>query len=1016
MTQKSQSHHFLGYLLISFLAAIPAEAQPPVIMKLSSIHLSTIRVNPNLIPNGDFNEIGRDGGPMKWDWDHRNTDAKFRLLDTRIQTGCRTLVVTNHTPFGADVYGSFWMDQPILLKPSTAYTLSCWVSMKEPTLASIGGGDNSQLRTELPNTDGNWQRISMTFTPNPTETTFTLRLNTDGPTDGLMVRDLKLEESSLGDSAIPDGLVSHPIIWLFPPSQLNSDLPWTLHADVYAPQSLRKVMVETTLYWKNKTSKFMQKIRLPAGLSQLDVIGSGPGVADAKPTWNIFLRNSAGQFLSSSSDMIPLYSTARIRSQLLAIQEKVPHLLNLLAAIRKKGIDASYPAVYVTILQNLTPYALEILDHQQLKRSDDMLNQLEPMAARTERQLQSMLSGHLKFPPVPHYVTSPVSIVGPEFIADTRIPGQKKRIRRPVIFTGWGAFDQVRTDIEKLPGYGANIVQVELGPGAVFPSEDVRSDSAIQDFKNLCQRAARSGVAVNLLISPHYMPDWVLQKYPDLRVQSQGFLQYSLYAPEGRMILKQFLQYLIPQIMHEPALQSICLSNEPQNLEAPGDTYAQKDWYQWLHMQYGTISQLNTKWGSSYSSFKAVQLPNPINPPPPSPLWYEYVLFNQEFFAGWHKFLADTIHKIAPNIPVHAKAMTWTMVDPNGVQDGVNAELFGDFSQINGNDSGDDYNFGSGEWADAWHRNNLAYDLQHSVLDAPIFNSENHLMPDHGTYSEPPEHLRCALWQEAIHGQGATTIWTWEKTFDPKADFWGLEMERPDCVAAIGHTGLDLMRLAPQVGAFQNLKPQVQFLFTTSARVYDGDDFIDCLKTADIAMSFTGLKLGFITARDLASGRMPVAPILIVPDIQHLPASALKELERYRGFVILIGGKNVLGYNEYEKQQSHPLYTRVHFAPTKTSAQELWRELAPLLHAKAPTPIVQVLGDDNQPVWGVEWLCASYHGRRMADLANHLKRSVKVQLMSNEKAFRGKNLINEHPVNRWITLKPMQTALIISSH
>ena len=69
------------------------------------------------------------------------------------------------------------------------------------------------------------------------------------------------------------------------------------------------------------------------------------------------------------------------------------------------------------------------------------------------------------------------------------------------------------------------------------------------------------------------------------------------------------------------------------------------------------------------------------------------------------------------------------------------------------------------------------------MKDAPVFNSENHVIFDREMRYIPPEHVRAALWQEAIHGQSATTIWVWEREkSNPRGDFAGAAAE---CSAAL---------------------------------------------------------------------------------------------------------------------------------------------------------------------------------------------------------------------------------------
>ncbi|MGA2662059.1 MAG: beta-galactosidase, partial [Verrucomicrobiota bacterium] len=363
------------------------------------------------------------------------------------------------------------------------------------------------------------------------------------------------------------------------------------------------------------------------------------------------------------------------------------------------------------------------------------------------------------------------------FMAPARLPGGAP-MERPVFLTGYGHFSQVVSDMEKWPDYGVNIIQIELGPSRVFPNEGRTDEAPVRELSRMLDRAQKSGVAVCLLISPHYLPGWALEKWPQLRQRREGFLRYCLHAPEGRELLRRFILTALAPIKDHPALHSICLSNEPVNEEEPCEP-ARQQWRTWLEKRHGSITALNSLCGANFTAFAEVPLPNPFGPRPALALWMDYIRFNQEFFADWHRMLADAVHEVAPGLPVHAKAMTWTMINDGDVKYGVDATLFAKFSNINGNDSVNFFDFGDGEFARGWQLNAMGHDLQRSVLDAPVFNTENHLIEDRDTRYVPAAHVRAALWQAAVHGQSATAIWVWERTFDPKSDFAGSIMHRP---------------------------------------------------------------------------------------------------------------------------------------------------------------------------------------------------------------------------------------------
>ena len=334
---------------------------------------------------------------------------------------------------------------------------------------------------------------------------------------------------------------------------------------------------------------------------------------------------------------------------------------------------------------------------------------------------------------------------------------------------------------------------------------------------------------------------------------------------KGRAIVKRFVDCILPKIKDKPALLSICLSNEPINVQEP-DEFSIKAWHEWLAKRHGDIATLNARWGSNYAKFDDVPQPNPIGispEPRPGPAWSDFCRWNAvNISAEFHKIFADYVHAVAPEIPVHVKSTTWHLYRGEDAQNGDDATLLDNVTDINGNDSvnlwgfkqreGDLIERGTKEFAQGWRENALGYELQRSVHDAPVFNSENHLIFDREARYVDPAHIRAGLWMGAIHGQSATTLWVWERELaNPRSDNSGSIMERASCSEAVGIVDLDLNRAAREITAIQKAPADVLILQNNSSAVWDRHRYDDCFIKLFTALSFTGLKIGFITERQL---------------------------------------------------------------------------------------------------------------------------------------------------------------------
>ena len=972
--------------------ALGGSCAPSTALTLTGLTVSPEAAGANLLDNAGFEDTVGGGPPAGWTWDKRNTTANLTVDQTFFHRGRRSLRLTNATPEGANVYGLLTGTEPIHLQAGLPYTLSAYVRSASPGDVWIGGGSDWQFRLRLPDplSLDHWRRIQMTFVPGPADADFILHVGTDSPTPGVWIDDLKLER---GETATPDPPSGETTL-LDPATSsggdmvVQSDGPWNVAFDFATPRPLTGARIRATIQGApgsgSRPMLLDQPLAVGAGTWRLTVQGAA-SAADALPKVISVRVYEGPREVAQTEASVRFLSPMQAKRRLAALRQRLPILRGLLQSVRAKGQDTAYPLVTVTILENFVGYVEEDLHSPEIPRAFQQLDEMEAMAGRVERELRAALAGR-RLPDVPRWTgTKRPRIVGPSFLAPVVFSAHPAMpVERPVFFVGYGHFGQVRKDIEKFPGYGANVIQIEIGPSDVFPKEGVVSDAAVRQTRTVLDRAAKAGVAVNLLISPHYVPDWMLSKYPELRKTREGFLQYCLHAPEGQAFLKRYLAAILPPLRDSPALHSICLSNEPINAEEP-DSFAAEDWHAWLQMRHGDIATLNGRWGTHYARLEDIPLPNPLHGgspdvPRPSPLWYEFVRFNQEFFAGWHQMLADAVHAAAPGLPVHAKAMTWTFLNDQAARFGVDAQLFGAMSDVNGNDSGETYSYGHGDFAQDFVPSEEAYDLQRSVRDAPVFNSENHVINDRETRPVPPEHLRALLWQGALHGQSATTLWVWERTTDPKSDFYGNVMHHPAAVEAVGRVCHDLNRLAPQVTAFQRLPPQVVLLQSVTAGVWDGAAYTDCLHKLYTALSFTGLPLGFVTERQLEAGQLPRAPLLLVPNVTHLSDAAYAALRRYPGRVVLVGA-GCLASDEYGRpRQELAAGLRIPFQYGSTSWQDLWQAMPAALSSAHVQPIVWVRDGVGKPLPGIEWRCARVPEGVLVSLCNYCQTPASLTL------------------------------------
>ncbi|MGN0853058.1 MAG: beta-galactosidase [Kiritimatiellia bacterium] len=664
----------------------------------------------------------------------------------------------------------------------------------------------------------------------------------------------------------------------------------------------------------------------------------------------------------------------------------------LVPQLEARGVGAKSRAT-LSVMDCFFPWILEDVARGFTNRAVREARELAWIGERGASRAREILSGRTADFPVPHYKTSRIDISHAQMIADRQWPDGRVD-RGPVMLTGFGHFGTVRRNLHQLPPIGNHILQMEIGPRSILPDEHTVDTNAFRPFFEAAARGAKENVAITLLLSPHYFPAWAERKWPHLKTCGGGFLTYCVYAPEARAVVEKALRAAIPLIRGNPALHSVCLSNEPETHVYAGCPVLRARWPQWLAARYGTVQALNRKLGTSYAAFSEVAMPAGFRKNARSPVLAEFVRFNQAQFAAWHKWMADIIHELAPELPVHSKIMiNPCLYDSNATFYSVDPAQFGALSQYNGNDSYDTFRSltrGWG-WSHDWTLMEAGYDYQRSTADLPVFNSENHIQPDRSKDYLPGAHTYAVLWQNAIHGQSATTLWCWERAYDSgQSVFNGLILERPESLEAWAHGALDLSRLADALAPIQNLPPEILVFWSPSA-ILEGRSGHEAFHRCYRAATFLGHGLGFATDSALeelgrtGARRRPLdaARVILLPDVQRIPAEIQAGLDRFKaagGIVLPVRTEN----------------ERALFVQLADRMADWQLTDAPLVRR------------DGRPVYGVE--TRGYRradGRSVLSLCNHLRQPVDVQL---EKP--GVDLISGAAVARTVTVEPLKPMLI----
>jgi len=911
--------------------------------------------------NPGFEELSGDGhGFAGWGFSVSSSAKVSATVSRDVKHSGQTAVLLHdESPIAPHVYGRFLQRVPV--QPSTPYRLSCWVKGK-----GVRPGNHwtdwKCYTARIPSGDFDWQLIELQFVTKPDQTALELGLNVVNVTDELWVDDVSLTTDLTVSRARPgEGRAG---LWC--PGSMVAESE-AVHAKVIwqdMPGAARQIQVTVTQDGKS-VGGAVAAMTGPSGTTEL-YINVPPSPTSASEV-RMRVVDGQGATLAQARREIEILSTAAAQVALADASAKLDDLKQAVEDWRRKGLPTDYPTVTTTVVENFIPWIKEDIDRGETSR-----------AMQQTRELDEILKGALAqcaVPPaltaltVPRYRTGRHEISGGHFVADVEWPDGRQE-RRPVFFCGYGHFTSVRRDVEKFGAYGLNIFQVEFGPRGTVQEDMTLDLSACKGFEALLERAEKASIAVNLLLSPHYFPNWGFEKWPEIGGVRGGFNSFDIDAPGPRQVEEAFLRGVIPRLKDRPGLHSVCLSNEPIYQDAPKSVYNRGKWHDWLKQRHGTIERLNELWGAEYVSFDAVPIQDSGNLKP-RPALYDWVSFNNERFAGWHRWMADIIHEIAPDLPVHAKIMNLPFAR-HTVTWGNDVEAFCDLSQIAGNDCTNNFFHDEGAlWGNCWRSEYMYYDLLRSMRGQPVFNSENHIVTDGNWNPVPGMHMRNLIWQGALHGLGASTTWVWERTYDPASSFAGSIMHRPALCDAHGRTALDLMRLAPQMVALQDAPARTALVYSICSQAYN-PEYSRHVATAYDTLTFLGEKVDFVTYGQLARGQADSYEVIIVPGVTHFEQEGYRGLARFASLAgkrVITLGEECLARDEYDRPRdaSGLQCQRLPLLP----AQELRAPLPEAMGLDMPVKLLEAEGD--KPAWGIGWRWASTDDGWLVNACNYTR-------------------------------------------
>ncbi|MDQ1256676.1 MAG: hypothetical protein QG656_1275 [Candidatus Hydrogenedentes bacterium] len=613
-----------------------------------------------------------------------------------------------------------------------------------------------------------------------------------------------------------------------------------------------------------------------------DASAAPTGVYTARIEW----RDRPEYLLGSSDFVIRKVSAAELGASLEMARAAVADLRGRLDDLAAEGKRPPYLWMRTAIAEDFLALAADDLAQDRCRRVDAILRYLHEMSPSVRAQLTfGSLVPELN-DPIPEPDLGAIEVQNGVFYAG----GQ------PAFLLGWGGWLDVADEIPRLAEYGLNLVTVEIAPRDTLTSETETADIPAL-IGPLFQRAEENNVSVIVDLSPDDLPQWALDKWPDMKSERLDGVDVS--HPQARALLERHYRALLPHLAGRKMLNSVCILDNPRFC-FEGEA-VKKGFLERVKQIYPDRHALNRSWKSHLADFENIDITREHKPyeyQEKTAYQYDWQTYHQEIGVAFIKEAMDLARGLAPGVPLFVKSPN-TVFSLGESRTGVDREALAALTDFNGcmaTVSPFD-KFYSMEYP----RHSLNYAFLRSLAPwKPVVNCEDCIVSggeSPGFYTA--EYVHSVIWDAAISGMSASAVWGWNdagRLANPEDSV----LARPLCLEGYARAAMDLNRLGRVVAAFQQAPADVAILWSPPAKILqDGVPYLSSAHDAYEGSSFAGVKLRYITQRQCAETQLEGIKVLIIPETPSLSDEGFAALQKYiegGGIVARIG--TPIPYNE----------------------------------------------------------------------------------------------------------------------
>lgn len=606
--------------------------------------------------------------------------------------------------------------------------------------------------------------------------------------------------------------------------------------------------------------------------------------------------------------------------------KKIKTLSSLIAKAKAKNIDTSKEVMAINTAQIFLKYAK--WDSKNVKINEDFfkrthiykenakewskklpkfeIKEVNLLLDEVIATLNKELKGIIKRAPTQKIDWSNIEIKGNKLVNGLN--------GKPVFLADW----VWKPQDENLSKFYGNMDGFFIHHGHIINKEGQIGAHTINKLKN-----KPSGNFGSAFLGHLSVPQWAKQEFDGIENSRRHFTAYDIDNPGAREMQNLLLKSTLPQMSGKKYASLFMLSNEPHwyTMADTWDTgsvskYTYNKFKVWLQEKHHSIEKLNSLWNTNFTDFNSVVLDIPLSQKHKgTPIWYDWVTFNQYRVTNWFSFLNGTVKKYAPNTKTHIKVMTHLWSE-NKKDHGIDLEAITEITDVIGNDAQSYYSL---MWGDTsswdryysfhWNELSMSYDFLKSVSPNKInYNSEGHFLSTvHFRDLEmKPQYARMSYWLAVLQGMDMVKTWFWLRNIDGSLQkfgdsdgYAGSNMQQPRIMYEVTSTMMDINAHAETIDSLQNLPSPLRIFYSKTSAI-NKENHMDDIRELYENIYFEGIPIGFVTEKIIKKQNNTDWETVLITSTPNVTESEFIQLQKYidRGGTILMD-RGSLKFNEY---------------------------------------------------------------------------------------------------------------------